>query len=219
MKAKKSYVFVPRETYKPFFNRCYNHLSKLITELKKIGIKATLYPIGSGKRHLVTQKIINGKPQAYDLDFNLEIDLDSLPPKYKSLKKLKDKIRGLLNEIIAENDSFSDGQDSTSVISVPLHFPDSPEIKFSFDLAIVSRNPYGNLQRLIHDKSHNNYTWSPSKKSKDCDKKAEKLKTAERWNQVRDHYLELKNQFINDTNHPSFICYVMAINEVHDLYY
>ena len=59
----------------------------------------------------------------------------------------------------------------------------------------------------------------PSKNSKDCDKKAEKLKTAERWNQVRDHYLELKNQFINDTNHPSFICYVMAINEVYDLYY
>ena len=52
----------------------------------------------------------------------------------KAIKKLKDKIRGLLNEIITENDSFSDGQDSTSVISVPLHFPDSPEIKFSFDL-------------------------------------------------------------------------------------
>lgn len=159
MKAIKTYVFVPRETYKPFFNRCANLLVPLISELKKIGIKATLYPIGSGKRHLVTQKIINGKPQAYDLDFNLEIDLNSLPPKYKSLKKLKDKIRGLLNQIIADKDFFSDGQDSTSVISVPLHFDNSKDIEFSFDLAIVSRNSYGNLQRLIHDKSHNNYTW------------------------------------------------------------
>lgn len=219
MKAIKTYVFVPRETYKPFFNRCANLLVPLISELKKIGIKATLYPIGSGKRHLVTQKIINGKPQAYDLDFNLEIDLNSLPPKYKSLKKLKDKIRGLLNQIIADKDFFSDGQDSTSVISVPLHFDNSKDIEFSFDLAIVSRNSYGNLQRLIHDKSHNNYTWSPAKNSKDCDKKAERLKTAERWNKVRKRYLELKNQFINDINHPSFICYVMAINEVYDLYY
>lgn len=153
------------------------------------------------------------------MDFNLEIDLNSLPPKYKSLKKLKDKIRGLLNQIIADKDFFSDGQDSTSVISVPLHFDNSKDIEFSFDLAIVSRNSYGNLQRLIHDKSHNNYTWSPAKNSKDCDKKAERLKTAERWNKVRKRYLELKNQFINDINHPSFICYVMAINEVYDLYY
>lgn len=219
MKANKTYVFVPREIYKPFFNRCYNVLVPLIAELKKIGIKATLYPIGSGKRHLVTQKIVNGKPQAYDLDFNLEIDLDSLPPKYKSLKKLKDKIRGLLNQIMANKDFFSDGQDSTSVISVPLHFNDSKEIEFSFDLAIVSRNSYGNLQRLIHDKSHNNYTWSPAKNSKDCDIKAERLKTPERWNKVRKRYLELKNQFINDNNHPSFICYVMAINEIYELYY
>ena len=126
--------------------------------LKKIAIKATPYPIGNGKRHLVTQKIINGKPQAYDLDVNLEIDLNSLPPKYKSLKKLKDKISGLLNQIIADKDFFSDGQDSTSVISVPLPFDNSKDIEFSFDLVIVSRNSYGNLQRLIHDKSHNNYT-------------------------------------------------------------
>lgn len=181
--------------------------------LKKIAIKATPYPIGSGKRHLVTQKIINGKPQAYDLDVNLEIDLNSLPPKYKSLKKLKDKIRGLLNQIIADKDFFSDGQDSTSVISVPLHFDNSKDIEFSFDLVIVSRNSYGNLQRLIHDKSHNNYTWSPAKNSKDCDKKAERLKTTERWNKVRKRYLELKNQFINDINHPSFICYVMALTK------
>ena len=92
------------------------------------------------------------------MDVNLEIDLNSLPPKYKSLKKLKDKIRGLLNQIIADKDFFSDGQDSTSVISVPLPFDNSKDIEFSFDLVIVSRNSYGNLQRLIHDKSHNNYT-------------------------------------------------------------
>ena len=64
----------------------------------------------------------------------------------------------VLNQIIADKDFFSDGQDSTSVISVPLHFDNSKDIEFSFDLVIVSRNSYGNLQRLIHDKSHNNYT-------------------------------------------------------------
>ena len=53
----------------------------------------------------------------------------------------------------------------------------------------------------------------PAKNSKDCDKKAERLKTTERWNKVRKRYLELKNQFINDINHPSFICYVMALTK------
>ena len=215
MKTNKSYIFVPKSVYKPFFTRCYNLLIPLITELKAIGIKATLYPIGSGKRHLVTQLIINGESKAFDLDFNLEVDLISLPQKYKSLKKLKDTIRSLLNRIISDKDFFSDGQDSTSVISVPLHFEDSKEIEFCFDLAIVSRNSYGNLQRLIHDKKNENFTWTAAKNSKDYEDRAGKLKTPQLWNKVRNRYLYLKNQFVNDNNHPSFICYIMAINEIY----
>ena len=222
MKKTRAYVFVPKSIYKHFFNRCYNLLVPLLKELKKLGINSQLYPIGSGKRHLVTQLIIEGKEQPFDLDFNLEIDVNTSPKKYRNLKKLKDTIRNTLNSIIHNensNDFFSDAQDSTSVISVPLHFKDSEDIQFSFDLAIVSRNSYGNLQRLIHNKKDELFTWSPAKKSKGFESRAEKLKTAELWNQVRNRYLQFKNQFINDSAHPSFICYIMAVNEVYSKFF
>lgn len=216
MKIKRYYVFVPKSIYKQFFNRCYDVLKPLTNELNRIGIKSKLYPIGSGKGHLVTQVIENDQPKTFDLDFNLEIDLTSLPKKYKDLKKLKDTVRTLLNKIISNKDYFLDGRDSTSVISVPLHFEDSKEIKFSFDLAIVSRNSFGNLQRLIHNKQNEFFTWATAKKSKDVEKKAELIKQNQLWNHVRNKYLYFKNQFINDCNHPSFICYVMAINEIYN---
>lgn len=222
MKKIKSYAFVPKSTYKHFFNRCYNLLIPLVNELKELGITAKLYPIGSGKRHLVTQLTINDVPQPFDLDFNLEIDINILPKKYRNLKKLKDTVRSTLNSIINKensNDFFSDGQDSTSVISVPLHFEDSKDIQFTFDLAIVSRNSHGNLQRLIHNKKDEIFTWSPAKNSKDFETKAEKLKSAEYWNEVRTRYLEFKNQFVNDITHPSFVCYIMAVNEVHSKFF
>lgn len=216
MKTNKTYVFVPKSVYKHFFNRCYNLLIPLKEELKKIGINAILYPIGSGERHLVTRLVINDEFQPFDLDFNLEINLLTLPKKYRNLKELKNIIIVNLNKITENRDFFSNSQDSTSVISVPLHFKNSKKIKFSFDLAIVSRNTYGNLQRLIHDKKNENFIWTPAKNSKDFKKKAEKLKTPQLWNQVRKHYLNLKNQFINDCHHPSFVCYIMAINEVYN---
>ena len=77
------------------------------------------------------------------MDVNLEIDLNSLPPKYKSLKKLKDKIRELLNQIIADKDFFSDGQDSTSVISVGTAIIKSAY--FNFDLFIFFKNSDNNI--------------------------------------------------------------------------
>ena len=47
--------------------------------------------------------------------------------------------------------------------------------------------------------------------------KVEWLKNNNLWNEVRDTYLEKKNLYLrkNDHNHPSFICYIEAVNEVY----
>ena len=86
-------------------------------------------------------------------------------------------------------------------------------------MAIVSRNIYGNLQRLIHNKKTESFTWGRVKNTMDIEYKADSLKGAELWNKVRERYLFFKNQFLNDYNHPSFVCYIKAVNEVYEPVY
>ena len=45
------------------------------------------------------------------------------------------------------------------------------------------------LQRLIHDKQHNNYTWSPVMNSSDLESKAKQLKKQNRTNELKKLYL------------------------------
>ena len=41
------------------------------------------------------------------------------------------------------------------------------------------------------------------------------------WQEVRDRYLEKKNMYLSwqDRNHPSFVVYVEAVNEVYNRYF
>ena len=49
------------------------------------------------------------------------------------------------------------------------------------------------------------------------DEKADKLKKLGMWNEVRDTYEELKNLYLRrgDRDHPSFVVYVEAVNQVY----
>ena len=58
-------------------------------------------------------------------------------------RKLKDTIRNALNKAVGGK-SFSDAQDSTSCLTALLHFKDTPNVEFSFDVAIIKKNPNGN---------------------------------------------------------------------------
>lgn len=212
---KKKFEFVPRSEYSPYLQRSLNLLKKVTDKLKEIGIQSKFYTVGSGKHHLITRCIENNQKQPFDLDFNLEIDIEILPKKFKDLNLLKETIRCKFNEIIDKSKNyFQNGQDSTSVITMPLHYEDSKNIEFSFDIAIVSKNKNGDFQRLIRNKKTDNITWSQVQKSNDIESKIKELKSKNLWNKVRKTYLELKNN--SKIKEPSFVCRIMAINNVYE---
>ena len=53
------------------------------------------------------------------------------------------------------------------------------------------------------------------------EKKADKLKKKGVWQEVRGKYLEKKNMYLSwqDHNHPSFVVYVEAVNEIYNRYF
>ena len=99
--------------------------------------------------------------------------------------------------------------------------PDTPNVEFSFDVAIIKKNPNGNYMRLVHNKPWNQYTWNEVPRSHQVKDRADDIKEEGLWQEVRDKYLEKKNMYLSwqDHNHPSFVVYVEAVNEVYNRYF
>lgn len=209
------------KTVKPYKSFCSDKLNQLKNVMyNDYGFDCDFSLIGSGAKNLVTQNA----NEPFDLDYNFY--LNSYPNDFNinstnDLKWLKDTMRTELNEILKDT-SFRDAQDSTSVLTSCLYFTNDPDKKrFSFDIAILAKNRQGNYCRLIHDKNfYERFFWNEVPDSQDVYNKADELKENGWWEDVRDRYIDLKNLYLQrrDHNHPSFVCYVEAVNQVYHEY-
>ncbi len=206
-----AYEFVYESEAKRYRSDCSRTLKKTCELLRAKGISAQFTLVGSGARNMITR---NGDGP-YDLDYNLLVV--KADDEYRDPRLLKDTIRNALNKAVGGK-FFSDAQDSTSCLTTLLHFEDSPDVEFSFDVAIIAKNRNGNYMRLIHNKLWNQYTWNEVPHSHQVKGRADELKKAGLWQKVRDRYREKKNMYLSwqDHNHPSFVVYVEAVNEVYN---
>ena len=215
IKGDFMYYFVDEANVTPYRSYCSMVLEELRDNLNsKRDINSQFILIGSGGKNMVTQN----EDGPFDLDYNLRII--SMPDEYwNDLKKLKDTIRNELNKIVGKT-LFSDGQDSKSVITSRLVLNNDEQV-FSFDIAILAENKNGNLCRLLHNKHYGQFTWNEVPNSHNVKDKADLLKRKGCWNEVRQTYLDLKNMYLsrNDNNHPSFIVYVEAVNQIYNKYW
>ena len=211
-----AYEFVYESEAKRYRSDCSRTLKKTCELLRAKGISAQFTLVGSGARNMITR---NGDGP-YDLDYNLLVV--KADDEYRDPRLLKDTIRNALNKAVGGK-FFSDAQDSTSCLTALLHFKDTPNVEFSFDVAITTKNKNGNYMRLIHNKNVyalglDQYTWNEVPNSHQVKDKADELKKAGLWEKVRDRYLDKKNMYLSrqDHNHPSFLVYVEAVNEVYN---
>lgn len=193
---------------------CSDIMQNLCHTLKEdYDIGTQFYLVGSGARNLILQN--NSNP--IDLDYNLEVvrceDIDDL-------RAIKESVRNAFNSVLREYD-LDDCQDSTSSLTTrKIHFTDGNTTEFSIDVCIVSKNDVGDLRRLIHNKTGwvalDSYYWNTAPDSKDVQRRAKAIKESGKWELVRDQYKDIKNRYLvwNDHNHPSFICYIEAVNNV-----
>ena len=210
-----AYEFVYESEAKRYRSDCSDVLKETCELLKEKGISAQFSLIGSGARNMITR---NGEGP-YDLDYNLLI-MKAEERYWNDLRLLKETVRNALNRA-ERNEFFSDAQDSTSCLTALLHFKDTPNVEFSFDVAIIKKNPNGNYMRLVHNKPWNQYTWNEVPRSHQVKDRADDIKEEGLWQEVRDRYLEKKNMYLlrQDHNHPSFVVYVEAVNEVYSRYF
>lgn len=216
------FVIVNDSECRRYRRDCAEVLTQLCDMLKKEkGIIAQFTLIGSGARNMVTR---NGNGP-FDLDYNLEI-LKAPEMYWNEPRKLKDTIRIYLDKASGLK-CFSESQNSTVALTALLHFEDEPQIEFSFDVAIVARNSNGTLCRLINNKKiywngyQGQYVWNEVRNSDNVREKSDRIKKIGKWLEVRQRYVDLKNQYLyrQDRDHPSFIVYIEAVNQIYDKYF
>ena len=201
-----------KEYLKQSYSICADIVNQLVQQLRRYEIEAEMSTVGSKKRGLVTQN----EKEPIDYDFNLIID------NAESFREgfLKDRIIEAFNEVLDKN-GWDTCQDSTSALTTEQRvLKKGNKVPFSIDVAIVKVDRSGNLHRLIHRKTgivaYDQWYWNMAPNSNKLYEMEEYLKP-KFWDLVQVAYLNKKNMYLtrNDHNHPSFICYIEALNEVY----
>ena len=176
------------------------------------GIGTTFYMVGSGAKNLILQN----DSMPIDLDYNLEIQSCS---DFNDCPEIKKKVILAFNSALKRH-GWGNCQDSTSCITTELrHFRKGNPTQFSIDVCITCNDSQGQYYRLIHQKTGftymDRYYWNMAPNSANLRKKVKYIKDHGNWLAVREEYREIKNMYLTrhmiDT-HPSFICYVEAVN-------
>ena len=179
------------------------------------GIGANFYLVGSGAKNLILQNA----NQSVDLDYNLEIVKCE---DFEDCRYLKECARKSFNKALRAY-HLCDCEDSTSSLTSKLiHFTSGNRTGFSLDVCVTCRDEESNYYRLIHEKAilsvFDQYYWNLARNSEKLKEKAAYIKKRGKWKSVRQEYEEIKNNYLtrNDFNHPSFVCYVEAVNNVYN---
>ncbi len=182
-------------------------------------IGATFYLVGSGARNLILQNA----DRPVDLDYNLEIVKCE---DFEDRQYLKECARKSFDKALKSH-GLRNCDDSTSVLTSELIcFTSGNNTSFSIDVCVTKRDEENKHSRLIHEKTgwiaHDrfywNMAWDEVPNSQKLNKKADRIKQCGKWELVRQQYQDIKNKYLtqNDTNHPSFVCYIEAVNNVYN---
>lgn len=195
---------------------CGEMMQELCHVLKETyAISANFYLVGSGAKNLIMQNENN----PIDLDYNLEIVKCE---DFSDCREIKESVRKAFNTVL-KNNGLSDCQDSTAVLtSREIYFTKGNDTRFSIDIGIVLHETDDTWYRLIHKKTgfsyNDQYVWEEAPHSKGLSKKVKYIKDQGKWQLVRDQYRDIRNRYLrqNDYNHPAFICYIEAVNNVYN---
>ncbi len=202
---------------KAFLNQAYGYCADIINQVKNLLIKdkieSKMSIEGSKRRNMVTQN----EEGSIDFDFNLFV---TKCHDIRDGESIKEIVKAKLDEVLRSKD-LVDCDDSTSVLTTKhMYFTKGNRTNFSIDLAITAKMSNGNYCKLIHEKTgyalKDRWYWNEIPDSSKAFEKAKCLKENNLWKEVRETYLRKKDFYLtnNDYNHPSFVCYVEAVNEI-----
>ncbi len=166
--------------------------------------------IGSSSRNMITCDF----SQNVGYDFDVDIVVNDDDEKYDA-KKIKHILMNAFQKIILSY-GYDYCEDSTKVFTIKVKDKEKSKILHSADFAIV-RHRRKKTQYIRHNKGQGSYNWADKSGGyHTLPDKEYYLKGCGCWNEVRDRYLEKKNE--NYSNKKSCSLYAETINDLYNQY-
>jgi hypothetical protein len=201
------FVYVPKSEYLPV----KKELMELINEVQdavREHFTFNFYFIGSSSRNMITMDTKSNI--GFDFDVNIEVNDDD--ENYEP-KEIRNILRNAFDQIVP-NYGYDYCEDSTRVLTIKFKDYENSKILHSCDFAVVYYCEDGRQQYIRYNKARQDYTWEYQPKGyEDLEEKAEWLKENDLWNDLKEYYLEKKNNNTNPDKH-SRALYAESINEM-----
>ena len=163
--------------------------------------------IGSSARNMITYD----KKSNVGFDFDVNFCINDKDGEYTS-----EEIRKIIKHAfdnVACNYGYGWCEDSTRVLTIRKKSYINSPTRYSCDFAIV-RDVEGRQQYIRYNKHQSSYAWEEQPKEyQNLEKRVGWLRKRGLWNEVRDYYIEKKNNNIDD-NKKSRSIYAETINEM-----
>ena len=175
------------------------NLEKLIREVQDIVRKNFTFQyefVGSYARNMITcDKKSN---IGYDFDVNLYVNDDNEEYKPNEIRKI---LKAAIDKVVKKY-GYDYCEDSTRVLTIKVKDTKNSRILHSCDFCIVYNCEDGQQQYIRFNKKHNTYTWEYQGEGFDLlPQKISWLKENGYWSDVREYYIEKKNNNKNLDKH------------------
>ena len=206
------YEWVPESEWKPIRNELIE-LIKSVQEALRKEFTFQFEFIGSSRRNMITR--VAAGNSGYDFDVDFRVNLEKSEKKY-SPKLLKEQFIKALNGVVGKY-GYDFCEDSTTVITIKKKDKESSRIIYSCDIAIVRGDEEQGeaVEYILFNKRTKQYQWTErSREYRGIEEKADAIKEAGSWDEVRSVYLDKKNRF--SPGKKSRALYAETIKEVFD---
>lgn len=164
--------------------------------------------VGSSKRKMITFDRKSNVGYDFDVDFEVNDDDENYTP-----KELRTIIRSAIDKV-APNYGYDYCEHSTRVLTIKQKDYKSAKILHSCDFAIVNNCEDGKQQYIRYNKDSQTYSWEYQGNGFEyLSDKIEWLKENKLWNDLRDYYIEKKNENNNPDKHSRSI-FAESVNEM-----
>lgn len=204
------YRYTTKEETKPVRAELEEIINKVQDEVRDYFTFSYQF-IGSSKRNMITFDPTTNI--GFDFDVNIYVNDEDEDYSAKEIRKI---LENAINNI-ARYYGYNRCEDSTSVLTIKFINRRLSKIEYSCDFAIVYDGSKGQ-QYIRFNKEQNNYTWKYRRKGfKNLEMRADWLKRNKHWTEVREVYLEIKNNNTNP-NKRSRSLYAETINNLYNKY-
>ena len=206
------FEYVPNNEWEPIRDELLDIIHQLQDEVREY-FTFQYHFVGSSKRRMITRD--RNSNIGFDFDVNIEVNDPEEEYSAEDIRRILRKgLDKVTNPYGCSIFGYDYTEDSTRVLTIKVKDTANSRILHSCDFCIIYECGDGRQQYIRYNKQQNSYTWEYQPKGfMELPAKIDWIKEHGLWQEVRDHYLYMKNMNENPNKHSRTI-FAETVHEI-----